>query len=67
MGHNYTFNICGTSKFRCLPAFDKPSMQFGVAIQVIFQTIISSNLAAFDETWEGESHEWNLAWNGSHG
>ena len=33
VGHNYTFNICGTSSKRCLPTW-KDVYQFGVAVQV---------------------------------
>ena len=33
LGHNYTFNICGLSHFRCNPVW-KDTYQFGVAVQV---------------------------------
>ena len=35
-GHNYTFNVCGQSPFRCLPSWmTPPPLTYGVAVQVV--------------------------------
>ncbi len=33
-GHTYNFNICGMSRFRCVPYGSTPLVPFGVAVQV---------------------------------